>query len=76
MNAREIWEDFVARTGLPVETAEEVALQKWAFICGLARACGGVMQGEDPREMLEGARELTEEASADLRLEIDRPDWN
>jgi hypothetical protein len=72
LNAREIWEDFLTRTGLPVETAEEVALQKWAFVCGLARACGGLIQGEDPHEMLEGARELTEEAARDLYLMADR----
>jgi HD-like signal output (HDOD) protein len=72
VNAREIWEDYRKETGLPVETAAEIALQKSAFICGLITACGRIALGEDLHEIASGAEELFEEAARDLFLEADR----
>jgi hypothetical protein len=72
MNARDIWNDYRARATLAVETPHEIALQKYGFVCGLVRGLGGMALGQKPWDMLDGARELIEEAERDICLEIDR----
>jgi HD-like signal output (HDOD) protein len=71
MNARQLWDEFRSQATLAVETDEEIALQKYAFVCGLVRGLGGVSLGDDPQEMIQGFRELIEEARRDMCLAID-----
>jgi HD-like signal output (HDOD) protein len=72
MNARDLWDEFRAQATLPVETPEEIALQKYAFVCGLVRGLGGLALGHDPQDMMTGVQELIEEARQDIWLAVDR----
>jgi hypothetical protein len=71
MTLRELWEDYVRMNILEgIETPEEIALQKCAFICGVAAAIGTMVDGIDID--LADLQELIDEACGDVHLTADK----
>lgn len=71
MTFRELWEGYLKDNVIEdMETPEEVALQKIAFLCGVVATLGTLAEGR----MIDFSdhREILDEALAGIRLECDK----
>jgi len=69
MTIRDAWNDFEARSTMPVETPREIALQKIGYVCGMVAALGELSRGNLIRFEASDVAKLLDEAFGDMNPE-------